>query len=389
MSEQFIMGHAPQRDSVSLPGVGDADGRTPHAATGEMLVQMRKDTPGVSAVLAAWYRIRGKLAAERISGRVLLACSGGADSSALVVAMSGITNAHELLVVAHVMHDLRPAAQALADAARVAELARRVIPTGLKCVQASVQVAAAAGNVEANARKARYAALGAMAEEYGCDVVMTGHTQSDQAETVLMRLIRGAGPRGLAAMPECRPLAAGKALWLVRPMLGVAAAEAKAICQRATWQWCEDSTNSDTAMLRAAMRHNVLPLLESISPGATERIAGAASVQRAAAEAIGDIARVWCAKGPPWKRAELATLSPAVIAEMLMRSASGTGADAVRRVSVASAVRAIVEGVSSRKAFVVGGVVVRVSGGVVTVERRGPGAFSSGGAGDGGSAAED
>ena len=368
------MGHAPQRDSVSLPGLGKADGRTPHAATAEVLVQLRKDTPGVSAVLAAWYRIRGKLAAERTKRRVLLACSGGADSSALVVAMSSITNATELLVVAHVMHDLRPAAQVLADAARVTELARRVLPTGLKCVQAIVQVAAATGNAEANARKARYAALSAMAEECGCDVVMTGHTQSDQAETVLMRLIRGAGPRGLAAMPEYRKLTPDKPVWLVRPLLAISATETRAICQRATWQWCEDATNANTTMMRAAVRHNVLPMLEAISPGATQRIAGAATVQRDAAAGINDIAKFWSDEGPPWKRADLANLSPAVIAEILMRSAAGPGAAAVRRVSVAAAVRAILEGVSRRKAFVVGGVVVIVSGAVVSIRRRGPNA---------------
>ena len=94
-------------------------------------------------------------------------------------------------------------------------------------------------------------------------------------------------------------------------------------------------------------------------------------VQRDAAEVICGAAEAWNAKGPPWKRAELAMLSRSVIAEILMRAAAGPGADAVRRVSVAAAVRAIVAGVSRRKAFAVGGVVVRVSGAVVSIERRG------------------
>jgi tRNA(Ile)-lysidine synthase len=153
-------------------------------------------------------------------------------------------------------------------------------------------------------------------------------------------------------------------------MLAVSASEARAICQLAGWQWCEDATNADTALLRAAVRHKVLPMLEAISPGAAGRIAGAAPVQRAAAETIGKFAAQWLDKEPPWKRAELATQSPAIIAEILMRSAAGPGADAVRRDSVAAAVRAITEGVSRRKAFVIGGVVVRVSGAEVSVERR-------------------
>ncbi len=234
--------------------------------------------PAVRAIAKAWR--------DRDSRRTLLACSGGADSSALVLALSAAISPKDRagrLVVAHIVHDLRPQSEARADEDRARALAAFV---EVDFVSTDVHPAhRAAGarrrNLEALARKARYAALIDLARASTCDAIATAHHANDQAETIMMRLLRGTGIQGLRAIEASRRMGESiprgddfvAPVRLIRPMLGVTRADAEAICRVAGWQWGIDHTNADTSRTRAWIRHEVLPMLEARAPGATRRLA--------------------------------------------------------------------------------------------------------------------
>ena len=134
--------------------------------------------------------------------RVLLAASGGPDSTGLVIVMAALAERFGCeLVVAHVHHGLRGAAADL-DQAAVRDLAQGL---GLPFVSAAANVPDG-GNLEARARDLRYAALHDMATANGCSAIATGHTRDDQAETFLLRLLRGAGATGLPASSRGGPM---------------------------------------------------------------------------------------------------------------------------------------------------------------------------------------
>ena len=170
--------------------------------------------------------------------RVTCAVSGGADSSALLVLAVAAGCRVEAV---HVDHGLRPAGRE--EAAQVARLAARL---GAGFRSESVDVPPG-GNLEARARHARYAVLP--------PGVLTGHTADDQAETVLVNLLRGAALDGLGGM---RP---GPA----RPLLGLRRAETRALCEHLGIDVLEDPTNRDPRHLRNRVRHELLPLLADLS----------------------------------------------------------------------------------------------------------------------------
>ena len=202
--------------------------------------------------------------------RVLVACSGGLDSTVLLRSLAALGRP---AVAAHVDHGLRESGGG--DAAFVEALAADL---GLEA--AARRVAVAEGNVQAEARRARYAALAEMARDHGCAAVATGHTATDQAETVLMALVRGAGLRGLAGMPRRRSLAEG--VDLVRPLLAVPRADVEAAAREAGWTWREDPSNATDAYRRNRLRHTVLPVLRAeAGPGLDVRIAASAGAARA------------------------------------------------------------------------------------------------------------
>jgi tRNA(Ile)-lysidine synthase TilS/MesJ len=127
-------------------------------------------------------------------------------------------------------------------------------------------------NLEERARAARYEALAAMARHHGCAAIVTAHTATDQAETLLLRLVRGAGARGLGGMRASRGL---DGLRLLRPMLGLLRDDARAYCARHGHEFRDDPTNVDDRP-RARLRAEVLPVLERLAPGATLHLAAAA-----------------------------------------------------------------------------------------------------------------
>ena len=183
-----------------------------------------------------------------------MAVSGGADSTALALMLAAL-GAHGMpltLVLAHLDHGWRGAAEAAADVAALRGLARRI---GAPLV--TVPAPHPAVPTEDAARRWRYRCLEALAREHGCRHVATGHHLRDQAETVLMRLERGSGRVGLAGIPARRPLGEHDVA-VVRPLLGVDPRVLRAWLAEQGVGWREDATNADLARDRARARARLL-----------------------------------------------------------------------------------------------------------------------------------
>lgn len=287
-------------------------------------------------ILDRWRRLTGGGRDEPAKRRTLIACSGGADSSALALTLASATRD---LVLAHIRHDFRPASETAADLAAVERLADTL---GLPIAHESVAVAPAPGNAEGNARRARYAALQRLADHAGCPFIATAHHADDQLETLLMRLSRGSGVRGLSGIAESRPLPRAT---LIRPMLGIDRALAEAICTEHGIAWREDATNRDLSRTRAALRATVLPELKRIAPGATGRAAETAAMLAAtaawldaeASQALGRARLEPDARAPQLTLScdRLAPLPGALLGEVIRRAAreaaGGRGADRLPR----------------------------------------------------------
>jgi tRNA(Ile)-lysidine synthase len=209
---------------------------------------------------------------------VLVACSGGPDSMALlhVLAMLRKTLGH--VVVGHgVDHGLR--AEAASELALADSLCERLdVPFDVT----SVSVASEA-NLQARAREARHRALQDAACRLGATVVATGHTADDKAETVLLRLLRGAGPRGLAVLPSRSPPPfppsdGGAGRDLVRPMIRARRADVLSHLSRHDVAFSKDPSNLDPKFTRVRVRNEVLPLLSDLSPRITEHLCALADM---------------------------------------------------------------------------------------------------------------
>jgi tRNA(Ile)-lysidine synthase len=206
-----------------------------------------------------------------LTGRGLVAVSGGADSVALLRGLC--EGCRDGLTVAHFNHRLR-GAESDADEAFVRELAGRL---GVAVRVGSIDVAAAGGNLEATARRLRYGWLAEAAAEVGAGWVATGHTADDQAETVLHRLIRGTGLQGLRGVAAERPVS--DFVRLVRPLLGITRADVLAYLADLGQPYRTDATNADPAFTRTRIRHELLPLLKTFNPDVVSalcRLAGQA-----------------------------------------------------------------------------------------------------------------
>lgn len=210
-------------------------------------------------------------------GVLLVGVSGGADSLALLHALAKLRRRLRLTLVAATLdHGLRGAAGA-ADAAHAQSLAETWrVPVVVGYSNVPQLAAHEKIGIEEAARTARYAFLAATAREHGAARVATGHHADDQAETVLMHLLRGAGIDGLAGMAPKSALPGAADLLLVRPLLGVTHADILAYCAAHHIDARTDASNTDTAFTRAWLRHEALPLLESRFPGAARALAGLA-----------------------------------------------------------------------------------------------------------------
>jgi len=194
----------------------------------------------------------------RAGDRVLVACSGGGDSVALTLLVARAARRLRLgsVAIAHLDHGLRPDSRE--DAAFVEALAARL---ELRVVSERHEVRRARGeSPEAAARRVRYAFLERAAKAVGADVVVTAHHLDDQAETVLLRVLRGTGPRGLAAIRPTRALRRGSTIRLVRPLLPFRRARLREWLARWRETWREDPGN-ESSNARARLRHRAMPVL--------------------------------------------------------------------------------------------------------------------------------
>ena len=213
--------------------------------------------------------------------RLTVAYSGGLDSSVLLHLLAGLR--HQLgvrLDAAHVHHGLSPLADDWA-----AHCAAVCASLGVPLRLHRVTVHAAGEGPEAAARAARYRVF-AMLDS---DMIALAHHRDDQAETVLLQLLRGGGPRGLAAMPALRAQPAGGAM-LLRPLLACSRAELESWARRRGLAWVEDDSNADIGLARNALRHDVMPVIERHFPGAAARLGEAAARHAEVAALLDDLA---------------------------------------------------------------------------------------------------
>lgn len=239
-----------------------------------------------------------------------VAFSGGLDSTVLLHQLAVYTRNHPAppLRAIHVHHGLQAAADAWPDHCRAVCAA-----LGVELDVLPVQVAPGA-SLEQAARNARYDAF---EKRLGLgEVLFTGQHRDDQAETLLFRLLRGAGLRGLSAMPQQRPLGQGS---LVRPLLGLSRQQLQTYADMHGLVWVDDPSNSDTAFARNFLRGEVFPILRQRWPQAEANLARSAEHLGEAMGLLDELAAsdlaIACDNAPlPWL--ELYSLSLEVLAAM-------------------------------------------------------------------------
>lgn len=295
------------RADPAVPGDAPRDDGLPIAALRHRVVaHVRRRLAGVCGVAP---------------GSIILAgVSGGPDSMALLLALAAVSRRARRsgwsirLHVGHVNHHLRAGADA--DAAAVRELCDRL---GVPCEVLHVHPGSLEGSLGANARRLRYDALAGAAQRAGAIAVATAHHAEDQLETMIMALCRGAGLDGLKGMRWRRPLRVG--IDLVRPMLDLSKRDAEQLCEAAGVTWRIDPGNDDPTTVRGRLRREVIPVLESMWPGAAPRAAGTAESLSAALEALESTISAMDPTRGEWSRRDLASQADGVIRLFLRRAA--------------------------------------------------------------------
>jgi tRNA(Ile)-lysidine synthase len=254
---------------------------------------------------------------------VLVACSGGADSLSLLAATVFEGHKHGLHVVGvTVDHGLQEA-----SAAQAQHVVAQMAALGAdETVAVRVQVTLTGQGPEAAAREARYAVLEEVAQRFGSQTVLLGHTLDDQAETVLLGLARGSGGRSLAGMRRGFDV-------FRRPLLDISRAQTEAACRAEGIEWWTDPHNEDPRFTRSRVRHRVLPLLEEeLGPGVAAALARTADQLRADTEALDDLAeaslRGAAVEGDAddYRALDLEALPWGLTTRVLRRAAVGAGA---------------------------------------------------------------
>lgn len=218
---------------------------------------------------------------------VVVAVSGGADSTALLHALAALRGGRPGLVVAHFNHQLR-GEESDEDERFVRGLSQRCgLPCAVACAPATLRTIERGS--EAAARRHRYRFLRAVADQWGARYVATAHTADDQVETVVHRVVRGTGLRGLAGIPRTRALS--PLTVVMRPLLGVTRAQVRAYLRDLRLPFREDSTNQLARHTRNRIRHALLPALRrDYNPAADAAILRLGDLARQAQAVIDSLA---------------------------------------------------------------------------------------------------
>jgi tRNA(Ile)-lysidine synthase len=223
-------------------------------------------------------RVRQTVAEQALFGAgdaLVAAVSGGADSTALAWLLAELAPrlGARLVGLAHLNHQLRDAADG--DEAFCRELAERIgVPFDSRRIDVAAEARARKTSVEDAARTVRYLFLSEVAGQRGATRVAVGHTRNDQAETVLLRLARGAGPTGLAAIYP-------RAGHVVRPLLDARREDVEAWLRERGQAWREDESNQDRSFARNKVRHDLLPgFVAAFGPGVVDVLARQAALSR-------------------------------------------------------------------------------------------------------------
>lgn len=325
--------------------------------------------------------------------RIIIACSGGCDSVALLRLVQSVNQSRHWrwqIMVAHVNHNLRQAASR-GDERFVRRLAAKLhLPCAVEQLPRPGR-----GTVpsEAQLRQSRYRALAKIARRHHCSYIAAAHHADDQAETVLLRVLRGAGPQGLSAMAErCRlgdvlaeesSRRTGKRpgpIHLVRPLLTFTRAELANYLKSIGQTWRSDHTNAQHIYLRNRIRHQLLPLMRQMQPDICDRLVALAATQRSAAEALRldtallrRVARPRrTAKGWSLDRTRLAA-GPAFVAAAVLRDLMGelkVPLDRINRSSLTEAVELLKQKGRPLRYQFAGGIVLAAKGGYSPAAKR-------------------
>ena len=223
---------------------------------------------------------RKSLQSPNLGKRIAVALSGGLDSVVLLdtvcKAQAKATTQNKNQIYAfHIHHGLqKPADEWLIFCEKLAK--KYKIHFDFRLLHLNAEEAQ--GNIEARARAGRYEALTDLCEEYGIEDLLLAHHQNDQAETVLLQLLRGSGVAGLSGMPASREVATKSSITLWRPLLNQSRQELEAYAKEHKLKWIEDPSNQDTKYRRNAVRKRIIPALEQIQPEALVNMARSAQL---------------------------------------------------------------------------------------------------------------
>lgn len=288
-------------------------GSRPDSDAGSRIDRARVELAASRSPLAELVERRLEACGIRDDRPVLVAVSGGLDSTGLLAIAATLARRRRPRrmrpVVGHVDHALR--SDSAEDASAVETLAKD-LDVPFSSTRLDWTATGATGVSSAAARDARWAALSRLAIEVGATSILAAHHADDQAETVLLRLARGTGLGGLSGIPEQRTLDSG--CRVVRPLLGARREAIATLVEVAGLPIRHDPTNDRRDHAREMIRHEVLPRLESIHPGAAARIAAVSTEAR-------DLETPSVLGTPPWRREAFRAVAPNAVGTLVRNAA--------------------------------------------------------------------